>query len=191
MTPREAQLTEQLEQCQSDLVEARQEIALLRQKIDLLVKRVFGSSSEELDAAQLELLLQSSQTTPVASNELVTLARLEPARPRSRQPRAPRLPDNLPVIEEVIDPEPVKAAPQSWRCIGQEVSEQLDYEPSRFIRRRLIRRTFVHRTDKDLAPITAPLPPSLRERGLAVRTFELDRQLDVLRIGREIRDAEP
>ncbi len=41
------------------------------------------------------------------------------------------------MVEEVIDPEGVKAQPGQWRCIGQEVSEQLDYEPGRFFRRRL------------------------------------------------------
>jgi hypothetical protein len=43
----------------------------------------------------------------------------------------------LPVVEQVIDPEEVKEAPEQWRCIGSEVSEQLDYEPARFLRRRL------------------------------------------------------
>ena len=167
MTPREAQLTEQLVQCQSDLAEARQENALLRQKIDLLVRRVFGASSEQLDAAQLELLLQLPQTAPVVNESLVTQPRLETTRPRSRKERAPRLPANLPVVEEVIDPEPVKAAPQSWRCIGQEVSEQLDYEPGRFLRRRIVRRKYVHRVDLDQAPIMAALPACLQERGLA------------------------
>ena len=33
------------------------ENALLHQKIDLLVRRVFGSSSEQLDSKQMELLL--------------------------------------------------------------------------------------------------------------------------------------
>jgi hypothetical protein len=118
---------------------SRQENTLLRQKIDLLVRRVFGSSSERLDRAQLELLLQlpalAETTAPVAVVE-------EPkaAVSRSRKERTPRLPENLPVVEEVIDPEPVKAAPQSWRCIGQEVSEQLDFEPARFLRRRTVRR---------------------------------------------------
>ncbi len=50
MTPREEELSQQVELL-------RQENALLRQKIDLLVKRVFGSSSEELNPAQLELLM--------------------------------------------------------------------------------------------------------------------------------------
>jgi hypothetical protein len=54
------------------------------------------------------------------------------AKVRSRKARAPRLPEHLPVVEEVIEPEPVKQKPEDWRCIGQEVSEQLDYEPARF-----------------------------------------------------------
>jgi hypothetical protein len=39
------------------------------------------------------------------------------------------------VVEEVLEPEPVKSQPEAWRCIGQEISEQLDYEPARFLRR--------------------------------------------------------
>ena len=35
-----------------------QEIKLLKEKIDLLIRRLFGSKSEQLDAAQLELLLK-------------------------------------------------------------------------------------------------------------------------------------
>ena len=71
-----------------------------------------------------------------------------PEKERSRKNpvavRKERLPENLPVVEEVIDPEPVKAQPEQWRCIGQEVSEQLDYEPGRFLRRRMVRRKYVH-----------------------------------------------
>ena len=64
MTPREKELTRQLEQCQQALTESRRENALLRQKIDLLVKRVFGSSSEQLDTNQLELLMPLRQQAP-------------------------------------------------------------------------------------------------------------------------------
>jgi type IV secretory pathway VirB4 component len=35
-----------------------QEIKLLKEKIDILIRRLFGSESEKLDAAQLELLLK-------------------------------------------------------------------------------------------------------------------------------------
>jgi hypothetical protein len=46
MTAREAELTKQLEQCLAALTAAQRENQLLRQKVDLLVRRVFGSSSE-------------------------------------------------------------------------------------------------------------------------------------------------
>ncbi len=165
MTPREKQLTSQLKQCQAELVQSRRENELLRQKIDLLVRRVFGSSSEQMDPAQLELLLQLSALPAVVEVKPSFDKAIKPS--RSRREHAPRLPDNLPVIEEVIDPEPVKAAPENWRCIGQEVSEQLDYEPGRFLRRRLIRKKYVHRSKVDQAPVIAPLPERLQERGLA------------------------
>jgi transposase len=144
---------------------SRQENTLLRQKVDSLVRRMFGSSSERLDRAQLELLLQlpvlanPDNAAPVVEAPKVSVN-------RSRKERTPRLPDNLPVVEEVIDPEPVKAAPQSWRCIGQEVSEQLDYEPARFLRRRIIRKKYVHRVALDTPPVIAPLPARLQDRSL-------------------------
>jgi transposase len=164
MTRREQELTGQLQQCQQALLESRRENALLRQKIDLLVKRVFGSSSEPLNPAQLELLmaLPESSAIPAAS---VPPGKKEPAKSSAKQ-RLARLPENLPVVEEVIDPEPVKAQPEQWRCIGQEVSEQLDYEPGRFLRRRVVRRKYVHRTNPDCAPVIAALPERLLDRSL-------------------------
>jgi transposase len=163
MTPREKELSRQLEECQQALAASRRENALLRQKGDWLVKRVFGSSSEPLDRNQLELLaLPASAAAPA-------VAVVAPEKERSKsspKPRATRLPENLPVVEEVIDPEPVKAQPAAWRCIGQEVSEQLDYEPGRFLRRRVVRRKYVHRTELDGAPVIAALPERLLDRSL-------------------------
>jgi len=160
------QLRELVATLQAALEQSHQENALLRQKVDALVRRVFGTSSERIDPAQLELLLQLSATlTSLAAEPPPSLPKGRA--PRSRKERTPRLPEDLPVVEQVIDPQPVQAAPQAWRCIGEEVSEQLDYEPGRFLRRRLVRRKYVHRTDRDQAPLIAPLPERLRERGLA------------------------
>jgi transposase len=60
----------------------------------------------------------------------------------------------------------VKAAPEDWRKIGEEVSERLDYEPARFVRRRTVRPKYVQRGLLDVVPIIAPLPDSLLERSL-------------------------
>jgi transposase len=164
MTPREKELARQLEECQEALRQSRRENELLRQKIDLLIRRVFGSSSERLDRAQLELLLQLSQSVSVTPPAVAPARAAAPK--RSCRQRTLRLPENLPVVEAVIDPEPVKQQPQDWRCIGQEVSEQLDYEPARFLRRRTIRKKYVHRLDLNRAPLIAPLPERLLDRSL-------------------------
>jgi len=166
MTLRETELTEQLAQCQSALAESQRENALLRQKIDLLVRRVFGASSETLDRSQLELLLSLSPTLAVPSETELAVVPGGAKAVVLRKDRKHRLPENLPVVEEVIEPEPVLAQPEAWRCIGQEVSEQLDYEPARFLRRRTIRKKYVHRTEPDVAPVIAALPERLQDRSL-------------------------
>jgi transposase len=159
------QLRELVSTLRAELEESRRENGLLRQKVDALMARVFGASSEALDPAQLELFLQPPTSPTPAAPPPPSLPAVRPSHPRRE--RAPRLPENLPLVEVVIDPEFVQAAPQDWRCIGQEVNEQLDYEPGRFLRRRVVRRKYVHRTNPDLAPVIAPLPEGLQERGLA------------------------
>lgn len=160
-------LREQVAALQAALEQSHRENAFLRQKVDALVRRVFGASSERIEPAQLELLQLSA--APLTDTPAVQPppSSSEPRAGRVRKEDAPRLPENLPLVEQIIDPEPVKAQPEQWRCIGQEVNEQLDYEPGRFLRRRLIRRKYVHRTQRDQAPLIAPLPDCLQERGLA------------------------
>lgn len=96
-------LRERVVTLEAALAAAHQENALLRQKVDALVRRVFGTSSEQIDPAQLELLLQlSAAATPPAVE-----ARSFPQEraPRSRKESRPRLPEHLPVIEQILDPE--------------------------------------------------------------------------------------
>ena len=111
MTPREQQLSLELEQCQQALAAAQRENTLLRQKLDALARRIFGVSSEALDPAQLQLLLQMPELKPVENPPPAATA--VERRPPVRKVRAPRLPENLPVVEEVIDPEPVKEQPEN------------------------------------------------------------------------------
>jgi len=70
MTPHEAELLRQqlqdtngqLVQTREELARANQEIKLLREKIDALVRRLFGAKSEKLDPEQLLLLLQGMES---------------------------------------------------------------------------------------------------------------------------------
>ena len=47
----------ELERLRKENEEQAQEIRLLKQKVDLLVRQIYGAKSEKLDPSQLELLL--------------------------------------------------------------------------------------------------------------------------------------
>src|SRR6185312_7692949 len=102
MTPREQQLTAQLEQCQQALAVAQRENLLLRQKIDALARRIFGVSSEALDPAQLQLLLQIPELKSVENPPAPMVVKKPKPIVAVREHRAQRLPENLPIVEEVI-----------------------------------------------------------------------------------------
>lgn len=169
-TLREAQLNDALHRTREDLAAARQEIKLLRQKLDALARRLFGKSSEQLNAAQLELLLDGMEEIAVVEATASVAAEALPENdvppPRARE-RSARVPEHLPLKEVIIDPEEVKACPEEWTCIGEEVSEVLDYQPGSFTRLRTIRRKYVHRERRHQPPVIAPLPPTLQERCIA------------------------
>jgi transposase len=161
------QLLEENRALKTALENERKENALLRQKVDLLIRKVFGASSEKLDPSQLDLFLLQAENAPGKAPASSALEEADPQRSRHRPaPKEKHLPDDLPVIEEVLDPEEVKEAPEAWRCIGAEISEQLDYEPARFLKRRLVRRKYVSKTSPEDAPVIAGLPPRLQERSI-------------------------
>jgi transposase len=146
------------------------EIALLRQKIDFLSRRVYGASSEKLDPGQLELLLGGEGSlgkSPEPALE-AEAPRCSKAGSTPRRGSRPKLPANLPVIEEEIVPEVVRLQPEEWvrTALQPEISERLDYEPAKFLLRRTIRPKFVKKGELGAAPVIAPLPPCLLEKSL-------------------------
>ena len=168
-----AQKEARIQHLQADNQRQAQEIKLLKEKVDLLIRRIFGTKSEKLDEAQLELLLKEAdlgkadastekvEATPIVEN-------LKPAARRAdNNQRRERWPEELEVEQEVIEPAEVKKNPEAFRCIGEEVTEMLDYRPAKFFRHQIIRRKFVRRQEPELAPIIAPLPESLQQRCIA------------------------
>lgn len=145
----------------------REENRILRQKIDALSRRIFGVKSEALNPAQLQLLLDTMEhNEPGPEVAPAPEPCAEAVQTPKARPRRPRIPEDVEVVEEVLDPEPVRACPEAWRHIGEEVSEQLDYVPGRFVCRRTVRRKYVKRSDPAQPPIIAPLPARILERGL-------------------------
>jgi len=132
---------------------------LLRDKVDLLVRRVFGSSSEKLDANQLLLDLGAGEE-PGFDEEPAAGVDAASAPRRKRAAKRDRLPDDLPEERTVIDPPEVAACPENWRLIGSEETVKLDVEPMRFKKVVIERRKYVPLAGGG-APVIAPAPEQL------------------------------
>lgn len=146
---------------QQSLAALQTENQLLRQKLELFLKRYFGGTKNEgLDPKQLELLLAGLATlralAPVVQKP--TPPRAAPAAPSVRQP----LPAHLETERVVLEPAEVQQQPAGWRKLGEEVPEELDWKPAQFIRRLYIRPKYANAERL----VIAPLPARLIEKGL-------------------------
>jgi len=150
------------------LEQAQVQINLLRQKLDTLARRMFGKKSEQLDSAQLQLLLQG-----LAQSQAQELPQPSPL-PVVQKPRSPgthsqrlRTPENLEVVREVIEPEVVLAEPEKYKRISEEVSRLLDYQPGKFFWHETVRPKYVKIEDRAVAPVVAAAPSRVSEGCLA------------------------
>jgi hypothetical protein len=155
------------------VVELRAEVeqlrALVKQQqaiISELLKRLYGSKSEQIDPGQLLLLLQEEDGAKKAdaAEPGGPEPEAKPAIRKSRAKRTNKLSDSLqglPSIERVIVAPEVLANPAGYRLIGEEVSERLHVNAQSFTREIIRRQTHVKRGDLDGAPITPALEPCL------------------------------
>ena len=146
----------------------RQEVRLLRQKVDYLIKKYFGGNkSEKSDPAQLELLIAGLEAAAVVESPNEKPAETPKAMTREKKSKGGRraLPSHLETQEIVIEPPEVKESPESWKHIGNEVTEELDLIPAKFIKRLYIRRKYVSKLQEDLIVIGV-LPNRLIDKGI-------------------------
>jgi transposase len=73
----------------------------------------------------------------------------------------------LEVVRAVIEPELVQDEPAQWKCIGQEVSRQLDYQPGKFFWQETVRPKYVRRNQRALPPVIAPALARVADHCLA------------------------
>ena len=103
----------------------RAELARKDKTIAGLQARLFGSSSEKLDPAQLQLLFDEMvmgkpAPLPEQSGETSAPEEEKPNAPKNRRTKAERFPKNLMIlIEKEIIPDEVLANPDDWKLIGE------------------------------------------------------------------------
>ena len=174
MTPLEARLTKENEALRQEnarqaqeIIRQAQEIKIQREKIDLLVRRVFGSSSEKMDADQLLLALEGAEVKKPEAASSAADALVADNTKRTVQPRKKKggitdeLLDSLPAVEVVLVPEEVQAEPEAYRLVDEVVTKQLDYQPPRYVCNKIIRQRFARIDAPQYPPVIAELPTML------------------------------
>jgi transposase len=129
-------------------------------RLQALLKRYFGRSSEKLDENQLKMAWAAVE----AELEIKTPPKPPPP---PRPPRAPsvrraRRMEDLPLLETVVLDVPAdqKLAPDGTALvkIRDEVTEEVDYQPGKLFRRQIVRPVYASPA-KDCEPRIAELPP--------------------------------
>ena len=158
-----------LEQANERIRLLEEENANLRAQIGWLKQKLFGGGqSERLDRAQLQLALGELEKLADAVVETTKLISYERARATEKRPVAAEVFAKLPVMETVvIEPEAVKAQPESFERIGEERTFEVDVVPPKLFKREIIRPKYRVKADRMLPPVVAPAPARVVQGGYA------------------------
>lgn len=189
MTPQPSpQLHQEVQALRDENGKLREEIERLKQhnhvlrlKVDAMARKLFGRSSEKLDSAQLQLVFDAiDQEVAQQAKKLASAdasedgsAAEDQSEQEGKSPSQARkkrsleeLVEGLPVTQVIIDPDEVKADPESWECMGAESKKLVDYTPGKFSCQEVIRRKWVRKDSRHVPPIIAPLN-QLQDRCIA------------------------
>lgn len=125
----------------------------LRDRLDLLLRRLYGPRSERVNPDQLLLFAEPDPAATTVPSASPAPEAAPAASPRRSQPHGRRrLPENLPrrlVHHELSESERRCACGQLRLDLGADVSEQLDWQPASFF-------VWQHHVHKYLCPQCAP-----------------------------------
>ncbi len=147
----------------AELTAAKAEISRKDQIIAAMQQRLFGSKSERLDPAQLNLMFEEAllgkaeplPDQPAGSEEAPSGSRGK----RNRRTKAELYPRNLPVkiVAELV-PEAVQADPDAFEEITELYHDELEASPAQLFWARTVRKKFRRRGVREEAPLIAPTP---------------------------------
>ena len=159
-----------LETNQKHLLEKESEIIQKNAEIDKLRRMLFGQKRERFEISPIQLPLDFGDT--LSEQELKELEEFinkkteavkqqENKAPRGPHPGRSPLPKHLSVQELVLEPQEDTA---DMVLIGKEVSDSLQYEPSRFYIQRIVRPKYAPKAanviDESVGIVIAELPQS-------------------------------
>jgi len=136
---------------------------------DQLKRLVFGTKSErfvsQTDPAQLKLLAVAIRKHKEKfAAQPKGISGTNPEQFEGKKPKRTKLAKRLRRVDSVIEPEQDVSG---WKKIGEQVTEQLDFQPAVFFVRRYIRPKYVNPADPDQGVVIGSLPSLPITRGKA------------------------
>ncbi len=168
-------------------------VSRMQFQIDQLTRLIYGAKRErfiaEMDQDQMELPFDVGQAEPVTeTTEEVSYVRKKKV--RENHPGRLPLPDHLPVEEIIIEP---KEDTTGMKCIGKEVTDQLELVPAKLFIKRFIRPKYIKPEDSgalNFKGAMADLPVFPIEKGIAgpglLAQVMVDKYVDHLPIYRQV-----
>lgn len=146
----------------------------LKEQVDYLLRQRFGRKSEVLNKEQMRLLLGLDEEEAQQEDPEDDPPPTPPGPKRKRRPARDRLPDDLPVRTEYIDPPEVEADPEAYDCIGEEERTELSMTQPVYFQKKIVRRKYVKKADRSLPPIIVKAEPQLIENCIASRELLIE-----------------
>lgn len=172
----------------SEQQEAR--LRMLAFEMEQLRKLIYGTRSErfvtdEPNTAQLSLMMQAEevQATSLTASQKISYTRkgTQEVKPVI-QPARTRLPDHLPRIQVILEPDD---KPIGATSIREEKTEELDFQPGHFFVREYLRPVYVNDGVFIIADLPSrPLPKAIAGAGLLAQIV-IDKYIDHLPLHRQ------
>ena len=187
------QLESKLSETESKLSGTESKLAEMEFQFEQLKRLYYGSKRERFikntDENQMELPFDvEEEQEPEKQQETITYVRTKTK--RVNHPGRMALPDHLPVKEIVIEP---REDITGMKCIGREVTDQLELVPAKLFIRRYIRPKYIKSEDEQTLThkgVIASLPVFPIEKGIAgpglLAQIMIDKFVDHLPVYRQI-----
>lgn len=182
-----------LEKYQASIDKMQAQISQMQFQIDQMNRLLYGAKRERfisnIDENQLTLPFEVPQEeAPEKQQEVITYVRSK--NKRKEHPGRVALPSHLPVEEIVLEPEEDTS---NMKCIGKEVTDQLELIPAKLFIKRFIRPKYIAVTDESQAEhkgVISELPVFPIEKGIAgpglLAQIMVDKFVDHLPVYRQI-----
>ena len=152
------------EQLIKEIINLRGTVSFLSQEIAQFKRMIFGQKRERFipDADQLELFGDNNESAQKIETEDVSYTRKKQVKKQTAHSRNP-IPSNIPRKEIIIEPEGLDIT--SMTKIGEERTEELEYEEAKLYVKVYIRPKYVSKKDEKIT--IAEMPDRIIPKGIA------------------------